>query len=107
MSNPIQSVPTPMGEFQAHFGGPPGSSDLAAECKKWENLCADLLAQREKLRAELAQMCREFDICKKSLYHLVFKNDAADFDLELALSHIDDKPTLEELIAQLEHAPGK
>jgi hypothetical protein len=34
MSNPTQSVPTPTGEFQAHFDGPPGSADVAAVCKK-------------------------------------------------------------------------
>lgn len=107
MSNPGQSVPTPTGEFQAHFGGAPGSSDLAAECKKWENLCGKLLAEREKMRTEAAQMRQEFDLCKKSLYYLVFKDETPDFDLEVALSHIGDKPTLEELISQLEHAPGK
>jgi hypothetical protein len=106
MSNPIQSMPTPTGEFQAHFGGPPGSSDLVADCKKWEKLCGELLAEREKMRADAAKMRREFDLCKKSLYHVVFKDAKNDFDLEVALAHLNDKPTLEELIAQLEQAPG-
>ena len=30
MSNPIQSMPTPTGEFQTHFGSRPGSPDVAA-----------------------------------------------------------------------------
>ncbi len=107
MSSPIQAIPTSTGEFQASLGGPLGSADLVAECKRLENLCRELSAEREKLRAELAQMRREFGACKKSLYYLVFKDDKPDFDLEFALSHVDDKPTLEELIAQLEHAPGK
>lgn len=107
MSNPIPMIPTPTAEFQAHFGGPPGSSDLAADCKKWEKLCGDLLAERERLRAELVHTKKEYEVCRKSLYHVVFKNDSPDFDLAVAMSHVDDKPTLEELIAQLEHAPGK
>jgi hypothetical protein len=107
MSNSTQSLPTPTGAPQAHFGGPPGSSDLAAECKKWENLCGELLAEREKLRAELMHTRREYDTCRKSLFHLVFKGDRADFDPELAVAHVNDKPTIEELLAGLERTPGK
>ncbi len=107
MSNPIHAIATPTGEFQAHFGGPPGTADVAAECKKWEKLCGELLAEREKLRAEMAQMRREYDACKKSLFHLAFKDDKFDYDREIAFAHLDDKPTLEELIAELENAPEK
>jgi hypothetical protein len=106
MSNPSQAIPTPTGEFQAHFGGPPGSSDVAADCKKWENLCGELLAEREKLRADLMQTRREYDVCRKSLFHLVFKDDGGGFDPALAFAHVDDKPTIEELIAGLERTAG-
>ena len=107
MSNPIQSMPTPTGEFQARFGGPPGSSGLAADCKNWENLCGELLADRHKLREELARSQRERDQYLKSLYHLLCKDYKPDFDRETAFAHIDDKPTIQELIAELERAPGK
>lgn len=107
MAEPIQSTPTPTSEFQSQFGVPPGSSDIAAECKKWENLCGELLAEREQLRADLAKVERESASYRKSLIHLMRKNFNDDFDVDLAFAHIDDKPTLEELIAELEHAPGK
>jgi hypothetical protein len=107
MSNPTQSVPTPTAEFQAHFGGPPGSSDLAAECKKWENFCGELLAEREKLRGELAQMQREYEACRQALFHELCKNYKPDYDEKIGFAHLDDKPSLRELIAELENAPEK
>ncbi len=107
MSNPNQSVPTPTGEFQLHFGTAPDSSDAAAECKNWEKLCGELLAEREKLRTELAKSQRESASYRKSLIHLLRKDFNDDFDVNLAFAHLDDKPTIEELIAELEQAPGK
>lgn len=98
MSNPIQSMPTATGEFQAHFGGSPGSSDLAAECKKWEKLCGELLADRQKLREEL-------DACRRTLLRFHCENYQPDFDAQAALAHIDDEPSLEQLIAELRSAP--
>jgi hypothetical protein len=107
MSNPTHPISTPTGEFQAHFGAAPGSPDLVAECRKWEKLCGELLAEREKLRAELLQTQREFAVCRKSLFHLVFKDDPVDFDVAEALVHVDDKPTIEEIIAEFAQTPGK
>lgn len=108
MSNPIQSLPTPTGEFQAHFGGPPGSVDAVAECKKWEKLCAELLAEREKLCDELAQMGRMYDACAKSLYQLKFEDyEPPVITDEEALACLDENPTLEEIIEGLTNAPEK
>ena len=107
MSNPIQSVPTPTGEFQAHFGGPPGSSDLAVDCKKWENLCGELIGEREKLRAELTELRRMYEACSKTLFHLKCKDWKFEFDPSAhadALAHIDDKPTVAEIITELQSA---
>jgi hypothetical protein len=108
MSIPIQSAPTPAGEFQAHFGGPPGSSDIAAVCKKWENLCGDLLVEREQMREDLAKTRRERDQYLKSLYHLLCKDYMPPkFDKEEAFAHLDDHPTIEEIIAELEQGLEK
>ncbi|MBI2808088.1 MAG: hypothetical protein HYX68_24145 [Planctomycetes bacterium] len=107
MSNPISPGPTPIGEFQSHFGGPPGSSDLQAECKKWEKLCADLLAQRETLRAELAEKQAECEMYRRSMFHNLCKDYKPDVDEAIGFAHMDDKPTVQELIAELESAPGK
>jgi hypothetical protein len=107
MSNPIPSTPTPNVEFQAQFGAPPGSLDAVAECKKWEKLCGELLEEREKLRKEVAQTRREYDACAATLFRLTCKDAKADFNRELAFAHIDDKPTVEELIAELHNASEK
>jgi hypothetical protein len=107
MSNPIHSMPTPSGEFATHFGAPPGSSDTAADCKNWEKLCGELLAEREKLRAELTKLHHECKSYKRSLIHLMSKDFDPSFDKELAFAHADDKPTIQEIIAELEQAPGK
>ena len=108
MSNPIQSLPTPTGEFQAHFGGPPGWPDAVAECKKWEKLCADLLAERENLREELSQMERMYDACAKSLFHLKCKDyTPPEITNEEALAYLNEQPTLDQIIEKLKNTPEK
>jgi predicted nuclease with TOPRIM domain len=108
MSDSVQSLRTPTAEFQAHFGGLPGSSDLAAECKKWENLCGDLLAERQKLREELAQMQREYDACRKTLFHLKCKDyTPPEITDKEALAYVDLRPSIHELIAELRNVPEK
>src|ERR1700683_3169347 len=63
MSNTSQPNFTAVSIFQAHFGAPPGSQDAKTECEKWERLCDELLAERERLRAEL-EKARLDKICK-------------------------------------------
>lgn len=101
MSNPIQSLPTPTGEFQAHFGGPPGSSDFAAECKKWEKLCAELLADRQELREELAKVQTERDGFYKALMRAECANYVCPYTMEELLANAVYEPTLPEIIANL------
>lgn len=109
MSDAVVPNVTPAGEFQAHFGGPPSTSDPAAECKQWEKLCADLLAERQKLREELAQMRWEYDACRKTLFHLKCKDYTPPPTItnEEALAYVDEKPTIQEFIAELQNAPEK
>ena len=100
-------MPTPTGEFQSQLGGPPASADAGAECKKWEDLCGELLAERENLRAELAKSQAECELYRKSLFHLKCRDYKPDYDRDIAFAHLDDKPSVEELIAELENAPEK
>jgi hypothetical protein len=103
----LMNGPTPAGEFQSHFGGTPGASDPASECKKWETLCGTLLAERESLRAELAKSqadCLQFRNALLQRFRAEFKPD--DFDEAVGFAHLKDKPTLRELIAELECNPG-
>src|SRR5258708_4612930 len=65
MSNPIESNGTAISVFQAHFGAPPGSLDATTECKNWQRLCDELLAEHARLRAKLEkvrldQICSEW-----------------------------------------------
>ena len=53
MAHPTEPGPSPLSVFQAQFGIPPGTLDPRTECANWERLCGELLAERQKLRAEL------------------------------------------------------
>lgn len=107
MSTPIQSIPTSTGEFQAHFGSAPGTTDAVAECKKWERLCAEVIAERERLREELAKAQRDCDLYRKSLFREMCKDYKPDYDRSVAFAHLDDTPTVQEIITELERAPEK
>src|SRR5688572_3912534 len=97
MSNTIHPDFTARGIFQAHFGAPPGSQDAKTECEKWQRLCDELLADRERLRAEL-EKARLDRICKD------FK---PQFTMEEVYSQVDRETTIEQIITELEHAAEK
>ncbi len=98
MSNSIQPPATPLDEFQAHFGAAPGTLDAKAECEKWQRLCAELLAERDKLRAALAdeQAAHERTV-------LTMMRDEVDPNLtmEEIYASIDRGTSFEQLIAEL------
>ena len=110
MSAPTMSGPSASGEFQLQFGSPPGSPDVVAECKKWERLCADLLAERETLRAELARVHEECETYRRSLFHHFAKDYQPTFtekERDEAILRVNDRPTLQDIINEIEHAPEK
>jgi hypothetical protein len=96
------STSTPTSEFQSHFGNAPGLPDAAAECKKWESLCAELIAEREKLREELDRSQEQCELYRKSLLYQFAKDYQPTFTKEEALAHADGRPTLQELISELD-----
>jgi hypothetical protein len=99
------TVPTPTGEFQAHFGGPPGSADAVAECKKWEALCAELPAEREKLRAELTETKEVRDAYIKAWIKSQCTDDILEMTNEEILACVGQEPPLRELIEELASDP--
>jgi hypothetical protein len=99
MSNPI---PTPMGEFQAQFGSAPGSADIVAECKKWENLCADLLVQRQTLREALAKAQVARDNYQKALMRAECEHYVCPYTKEELFADAIYEPTIPELLEELE-----
>ncbi|MBI3823790.1 MAG: hypothetical protein HY289_14060 [Planctomycetes bacterium] len=79
-----------------------GMPDLAAECKKWEKQCAELVEERDNLRAELGKVRSERDQYLKSLYFYIRKEaPPLTFTKEEVFAHLDDKPTFQELIDEL------
>jgi hypothetical protein len=102
MSNPIPTITSPTGEFQAHFGGPPGSSDLVAACNKWEKLCTDLLAQRQKLREELSKTQAERDGYQKALMRAECENYISPYTKEQLFANAIYEPAIPELLGEIE-----
>ena len=103
MSNPIETSPTTIGEFQPRPAAPSAASDLVAECKRLEKRCAEAIAERDQMRAELAKTQAERDQYLKSLYHYMRKEaPPPDFTREEVFAHLGYRPTLVEIIADLE-----
>jgi hypothetical protein len=62
----------PAGEFELHFGNPAGQSKrMETEEKSWEQICKQLTEERDRLRAEVAQLRAERDQYLRSLYSLI------------------------------------
>jgi hypothetical protein len=80
--------------FQAQFGSPPGSQDAKTECANWERLCDELLADRERLRAEL----------EKARLDKICKDFEPNLTMEEVYSQVDRETTIELLISELEHS---
>ena len=92
MSTLSQAPPTATGIFQAHFGIAPGSQDPKADCEKWQRLCDELLAERERLRAEL-EKARLDEFCKGFVPTLTMAE---------VYAQVDRETTIEQLIADIE-----
>ena len=103
MSSPMQANPALVGEFQTHFGTPPGTQDAKAECEKWERLCAELLLERERLRAALA---REQALHDRTALKLMAAEAPPLLTMEQVYAQIDPETSLEQIIADLKQERG-
>ena len=102
MSNPIQTNVTAVGEFQAHFGAPPGLSDTRSDCEKWERLCAELLQERARLHAELARTRAQNDADLRSLAAVSAEDGKFELTMEEVYAQVDRESSLETIIADME-----
>src|SRR4051812_4110981 len=103
MSSPVETGMQWASEFQAKFGAAPGAQTAEAEREKLIALCNELLAERERLRAELARNEAQRKQLQKALLAYVDPNPAViEFDEEAALANVGRKPTMDDLIAELE-----
>jgi len=106
MSNSIETIPTPISEFQSFVGTPPGTHDAKAECKEWERVCAGLIAERQQLCGELAKTKKERDAYLAAWIKLKCKDDILQLTNEEILSCVGREPPLRDLIAGLDLGPG-
>ena len=96
-------------EFQIRFGSPPGSGEPATERQQWEQLCQELLEDRDRLRAEMAKTQGERQQYHKSLLTLLAKEmkpEDYDFTYEEILAQSDKGQSLQDFIAELEQTHG-
>ncbi len=101
MSIPIDSTIS-ISEFQERFGGPPGSLDATTECKKWEKLCGEAIAERDRLREELGKVQSERDAYLKTVYYFMCKDYQPTFTKEELFANVGRQPSFGELIAEIE-----
>ena len=87
----LNTSPTAVGVFQAQYGAPPGSQDAKAECEKWQRLCDELLAERQRLRSEL----------EKARLQQIFNEWGPIPSMEEVYAQVDRQTSLDEIIAQM------
>ncbi len=71
-----------------------------ATSEHWQQLCAELTAERDQLRLELAKAVKQRDQCRKAL--IVLMRQDADFDKKAILAQVGKGQSFKDLIAQLE-----
>lgn len=76
-----------------------GSPDQAKQGTSWQQQCAELIEERDQLRARLAQLEAERAADLKAMYALTQKEFA--FTQEDILAQISKEPPLEQIIANL------
>ena len=89
MSISIPMNSTPANVFQLQFGASPGSQDPKAECERWQQLCGELLAERDRLRAEL----------EKARLDTICKDFAPIPSMDEVFARIDRETSIDQLIA--------
>ncbi len=92
MSIPINS--TPISVYQSQFGVPPGNQDPKAECEKWQKVCEKVLADYDRLRAELEKARLEKIMAEWALEPIG--------TMEEVFATVVRDQTIDELIAELE-----
>ena len=81
------------------------SPDLTAAGKTWEQACAEAIAERDRLRAELAKTQAEREAYLKTVYHFMCKDFVCPHTTEELLACVDREPPLGDLLAELQREP--
>ena len=101
MSNPILTIASPTGDLLGAI--PPAARDNKNDAQSWQRRCEELIEERDRLKQDLAKTQAERDAYLKTVYHYMCKDYVPpSFTKEEVFAHLDDKPTFEEVIAELE-----
>lgn len=106
----IQNLPSWLPtELGPRFQTPPEPGAADRELVRWQELCRELLEERERLREELVRVTEERDKYIQSVYFLTQKD--IPFTREEVFATLGQSPSLEDLIKELrtgekENEPG-
>jgi hypothetical protein len=101
MSNSIPTIPIPIGNVHPMPASAPRDSNL--DIGELQRRCEELIHERDGLKAALAKTQTERDGYLKTVYHFMCKDYVPPpFTKEEVFAHLDDKPSFEELIVELE-----
>jgi hypothetical protein len=91
--------------FQARFGVAAGTQAPDVERQQWEQLCRELMQERDRLRTELAEVKAK---CERYLIYLQaeMQNDYVPTPEE-AVALAAQQPTIQEVLADLERQFAK
>ena len=73
---------------------------LSTDVQRWQQLCADLREERDRLHQEVAKLKTERDQYVKAIYALTWED--FDIDKKALLAQLGKGQSLEDLIAELE-----
>lgn len=85
-------------EFEARFEPTPGSVPTEKDLAHWQQLCRELIEEREGLQKELAQAKLERDQYLQDLYFLTHED--IPFTKEEVFERLGKSPFLEDLIKE-------
>ena len=93
----MQNLPSWLpSEFEGRFQSTSGSGAVKKELARWQELCRELLAERERMRAELAQVREERDQYIQRVYYLI--REDVPFTREEVFASLGKSPSIEDWI---------
>src|SRR4051794_34746469 len=90
--------------YQNRFGTGPGNGQVDEERLHWEQLCKELLEERERLRAENVRLMSDISCYEKTVARLM---PVREFDISDEEFHalLGQKETIQDVINEFEKKP--